>query len=114
MQRLLKIALDSLDDDKAQEVISIDLNGKTSIADYMIVAQGTSNRQVAAMARHLTDKIKTAGYGSCRVEGLPQGDWVLIDAGDVIVHLFRPEVRAFYNIEKMWGVDLPTEEAAVV
>lgn len=114
MQQLLKLALNSLDDDKAEDVVSIDLKGKTSIADYMIVAQGRSRRQVASMAAHLTGKVKQAGYKPVRVEGLPQADWVLIDAGDIIVHLFRPEVRAFYNLEKMWGMELPAEVAQVI
>ena len=80
----------------------------------MIVGEGRSRRQVAAMAGHVMAKVKQEGYARCRVEGLPQADWVLIDAGDIIVHLFRPEVRTFYNLEKMWAVDLPAEEAAAV
>ena len=103
----------SLDDDKAEDVVTIDLRGKSSIADYMVIASGRSTRQVGAMAEHLLRKVKTDGFGAASVEGAPQNDWVLIDAGDVIVHLFRPEVRAFYGIEKMWSVTLPEERAVV-
>ena len=95
--------LDQLDEDQAQDLVSIPLAGKTSIADHMIVASGRSTRQVASMATKLGEKLKQAGYGPARIEGLPAADWVLIDAGDVIVHLFRPEVRSFYNLERMWG-----------
>ena len=95
--------LDQLDEDQAQDLVSIPLAGKTSIADHMIVASGRSTRQVASMAMKLGEKLKQAGYGPARIEGLPAADWVLIDAGDVIVHLFRPEVRSFYNLERMWG-----------
>ena len=97
----------SLDDDKAEDVVVIDLAGKTTIADYMIIASGRSNRQVGAMAEHLNRKFRDAGVPAVEIEGLPQADWVLIDAGDVIVHLFRPEVRSFYQLEKMWGVEPP-------
>ncbi len=107
---LLEMVLGSLDDDKAEDIVTIDLQGKTSIADYMVVANGRSNRQVAAIAQHLMQRLKNAGHGSCQAEGLQQGDWVLIDAGDVIIHLFRPEVRAFYNLEKMWSVNLSTDQ----
>jgi ribosome-associated protein len=86
-------------------VVVIDVKGKTSVADSIIVASGRSARHVGALADHLLRALKDAGYGRARVEGLPQADWVLIDAGDVIVHLFRPEVRAYYNIEKIWSVD---------
>lgn len=97
------LVLQSLDDDQAQEVISIPLEGKSSIADHMVIASGRSTRQVAAMAQKLAERIKAAGFGSARIEGLPAADWVLIDAGDVVVHLFRPEVRSFYNLERMWA-----------
>lgn len=100
----------SLEDDKAEGVVVIDLAGKTSIADYMIIASGRSQRQVGAMADHLIERLKAKGYGTPRAEGLPQCDWVLIDAGDVVVHIFRPEVRSFYNLEKMWGAALPETE----
>lgn len=101
----MDVAVNSLEDDKAQDVVVIDLAGKSDIADYLVVASGTSGRQVSAIAEHLRDRLKQAGLASVGVEGLTQGDWVLVDGGDVIVHLFRPEVRAFYNIEKMWGVE---------
>lgn len=104
---LSDLAMTSLDDDKAEDVVVIDLAGKTSFADYMIIASGRSGRQVGAMAEHLREKLKAAGAASVDVEGMPQADWVLIDAGDIVVHLFRPEVRSFYNLEKMWGVELP-------
>jgi ribosome-associated protein len=97
------LVLESLEDDQAQEVVSIPLEGKSSIADHMIVASGRSTRQVAAIATKLAERLKKAGHGSPRIEGLPAADWVLIDAGDVVVHLFRPEVRSFYNLERMWG-----------
>ena len=100
-----------LDDDKAQDVVSIDLKDKSSVADRLIVASGRSHRHVGAMADHLLRTLKDAGYGRARVEGLPHCDWVLIDAGDVIVHMFRPEVRAFYNIEKIWSVEPPRTPA---
>ncbi len=93
----------SLDDDKAQEVVVIDLDGKTDIADFMVVACGTSRRQVGVLAEHLRQRMKASGLTGISVEGLVQCDWVLVDAGDVIVHVFRPEVRAFYGLEKMWG-----------
>lgn len=112
-EQIRQIVEQSLDDDKAEEVVSIDLAGKTSIADYMTIATGRSTRQVGAMAEHLMHKLSQAGVKSVRVEGMPQNDWVLIDAGDVIVHLFRPEVRAFYNIEKMWSIEPPTPERMV-
>jgi len=103
----------SLDDDKAQEVTVIDLTGKTSLTDYMVVASGTSQRQVGAMTDHLREKIKASGIDSVSVEGEGQCDWVLIDAGDVIVHLFRPEVREFYNLEKLWGLPRPGPGAEI-
>jgi ribosome-associated protein len=95
--------LDSLDDDQAVETVSIPLAGKSSIADHMVIASGRSTRQVASMATKLAEKIKAQCGRSARIEGLPAADWVLIDAGDVIVHLFRPEVRSFYNLERMWN-----------
>ena len=104
---LERLILNRLDDEKAQDVVFIDLKDKSSIADGMIVASGRSHRHVGAMADHLLRMLKDAGHGRARVEGLPHCDWVLIDAGDVSVHLFRPEVRAFYNIEKIWSVEPP-------
>nr|WP_302053894.1 ribosome silencing factor [Sphingomonas tagetis] len=97
------LILASLDDDQAVETVSIPLAGKSSIADYMVVASGRSTRQVASMAQKLAEKIKAEFGRNPRIEGLPTADWVLIDAGDVIVHLFRPEVRSFYNLERMWA-----------
>lgn len=102
-EALHRLVLTSLDDDQAVETVSIPLAGKSSIADYMVVASGRSTRQVASMAQKLAEKIKAEFGRSPRVEGLPAADWVLIDAGDVIVHLFRPEVRSFYNLERMWA-----------
>ncbi|HEY8591937.1 MAG TPA: ribosome silencing factor [Sphingomicrobium sp.] len=95
--------MQSLDDDQAQEVVSIPLAGKSNIADHMVVASGRSTRQVASMAVKLAEKIKERFGKSVRIEGLQTADWVLIDADDVIVHLFRPEVRSFYNLERMWA-----------
>lgn len=106
---LLALVQRSLDDDKAFDIITIDLRGKSSLADYMVIGSGRSQRHVAATAGHLTDHIKDEGFGRATTEGLPAADWVLIDAGDVIVHLFRPEVREFYNLEKMWSPDLIDE-----
>jgi len=111
--RLLEIVLDTLDNAKAGDVTCIDLKGKTSLGDHMIVASGRSQRHVAAVADHLIRRLKDEGFGRVRVEGLPHCDWVLIDAGDVIVHIFRPEVREFYNLEKMWSADRPTERMVV-
>jgi ribosome-associated protein len=100
---LLAMVLESLDDDQAQDIVSIPLEGKSSIADYMIVASGRSSRHVTAIAQKVAEKIKRSGNGSPRIEGLPAADWVVVDAGDVVVHLFRPEVRGFYNLERMWA-----------
>jgi ribosome-associated protein len=99
------LVMSQLDDDQAQEIVSIPLAGKSSIADYMVIASGRSTRQVAAMAQKLAERIKQAGLGPVRLEGLPAADWVLIDAGDVVIHLFRPEVRSFYNLERMWSFE---------
>ncbi len=101
--RLHALVLEQLDDDQAQDLVTIPLAGKSSIADHMVIASGRSTRQVAAMASKLGEKIKQNGFGNARIEGLPAADWVLIDAGDVVIHLFRPEVRSFYNLERMWG-----------
>ena len=104
-EALHDLVLRSLDDDKAVEVVSIPLSGKSNIADYMVIASGRSTRQVAAMAQKLSERIKRDLGRNVRVEGLPVADWVLIDADDVIVHLFRPEVRSFYNLERMWAFE---------
>ncbi len=106
---LLHDVLQSLDDAKAEEIVQIDLAGKTSIADVMIIATGRSNVHVGAIADRVIKTCKNAGMGAPRVQGMPHCDWVLIDAGDIIVHVFRPEVRQFYNLEKMWGGSRPVE-----
>jgi nicotinate-nucleotide adenylyltransferase len=106
---LLQRVIESLEDGKAEDIVTIDLAGKTTIADYMVIASGRSARQVMS----LTDHLEQALPGRVAVEGKRQGDWVLLDAGDVIVHLFRPEIRTYYNLEKMWGSDLPDIEAAL-
>ena len=111
-EALHDLVLRSLDDDKAVDVVTIPLQGKSNIADHMVIASGTSTRQVAAMAQKLSERIKRDLGRSVRVEGLPVADWVLIDADDVIVHLFRPEVRTFYNLERMWAFgDEPAKAA---
>ena len=99
---MLARILSLLDDDKAEDVVSIDLRGKSEIADHMVVCSGRSTRQVAALSDNLTDRLKQEFKVLCKVEGKDQGDWVLIDAGDIIVHVFRPEVREFYQLEKLW------------
>ena len=104
--------LGMLDDAKAEDTVLINLTGKTSLADAMIVTTGRSNRHVGAIANQIVENLKAAGHAGIRVEGLPHCDWVLIDAGDVILHIFRPEVRSFYNLEKMWGSDRPAERSA--
>lgn len=101
-EALLDFIITSLDDDKAEDVVSIDLRGKSEIADYMVVCSGRSSRQVAAIAEKLADRLKQEFSRNSKIEGKGQGDWVLIDAGDVIIHVFRPEVREFYQLEKMW------------
>ena len=106
------LILKRLDEDKAQDIVFIDLKDKSSVADGLIVASGRSHRHVAALADRLLRTLKDEGHGRARVEGMPHCDWVLIDAGDVIVHLFRPEVRSFYNIEKIWSVEPPARAAA--
>lgn len=110
-EKMLADIVESLEDHKAQNVVVIDLKGKSDIADYMVIATGQSGRQVSTMADHLLLVIKEHGVVGAVPEGRDQADWVLLDAGDVIVHLFRPEVREFYNIEKMWNVELPDSQA---
>lgn len=107
---LLKNVMTCLDDNKAEEIVSIDLAGKSGIADHIVIANGRSQRQVSALASYVIKGLKKAGHRDLLVEGLSQADWVLIDAGDVIVHIFRPEVRSFYNLDKMWGADLESGE----
>jgi ribosome-associated protein len=114
VEELHRLVLQSLDDDQAVDVVSIPLEGKSNIADFMVIASGRSSRQVASMATKLGERVKERFGKSVRIEGLPAADWVLIDADDVIVHLFRPEVRSFYNLERMWafGDDASTTAAA--
>ena len=100
---LESLIIAALDDDKAEDVTVIDLAGKSSIADTMIIASGRSARHVSSIADHLVRKLKEKGFGRAQVEGLSNADWVLIDAGDVVVHLFRPEVREFYQLERIWA-----------
>ena len=111
--QILELITTSLDDDKAENVLTIPLQGKSAMADYMVVASGTSSRQVAAMAEHIEFKLKQNKIDVLGLEGLRQADWVLIDANDVIVHLFRPEVREFYGLERMWS-DATAEEVVTV
>ncbi|MFZ4806416.1 MAG: ribosome silencing factor [Hyphomicrobiaceae bacterium] len=96
-----------LDDAKAEEIVTISLDGKSSIADYMVIASGRSDRHVGAIAQQIQQKLKELGLGPVRIEGLDACDWVLVDAGDIMLHVFRPEVREFYNLEKMWAGDRP-------
>lgn len=110
---MTRIARACLDDMKAEEIVEIDLAGKTSIADTMMIASGRSQRHVGSIAAKVVEALKEGGHGRVRVEGLPACDWVLIDAGDLVLHVFRPEVRSFYNLEKMWGSDRPLDRVAV-
>ena len=102
----------SLEDDKAEEIVTIDLEGRSSLCDAIVVASGRSSRHVAAIAEHLARRLKEAGYGTRPLNGAAQGDWALVDAGDVIVHVFRPEVRAYYDLEGMWSVEEPVRSRA--
>lgn len=102
---MIDVVLQSLEDAKAEQTVAIDITGKSSLTDHMVVTSGRSNRHVGAVADQVIKALREHGMGKPRVEGLPHCDWVLVDAGDVIVHIFRPEVREFYNIEKMWQVD---------
>lgn len=101
--RALQLVLRSLEDSKAEDMVTIDIGGKSALGDYMVVVSGRSNRHVTAIADHLISDLKDEGLGGARVEGLEAGDWVLIDIGDVIIHVFRPEIREFYNLERMWA-----------
>jgi ribosome-associated protein len=111
-EETLRIVLERLEEMKAEDIVTIDLTGKTSIADTMVVASGRSNRHVGAVADDVVEQLGKAGRKDTRVEGMPHCDWVLIDAGDVIVHVFRPEVRSFYNLEKMWAGGRPAGRRA--
>ena len=109
---LLSEIIALLDDAKAEDVVQIDLAGKSSIADYMVIASGRSDRHVGAIADQVQKRLKEIKYATVRVEGQPANDWVLIDVGDIVVHIFRPEVRDFYNLEKMWMTDHAASESA--
>ena len=109
----MNVILDSMDDSKAEQVIAINLEGRSSMADGMVIASGRANRHVAAIADQLVTKLKAMGQKDIRVEGLDQSDWVLVDAGNVIVHIFRPEVRSFYNLEKLWSEHAPIEQGTM-
>ena len=112
-EALLPFITTWLDDAKAENVVVIDIRGKSSIGDYMVIASGRSDRHVGAIAEQIQRKLKDAGRSRVRIEGQPQCDWVLIDTGDIIVHVFRPEVREFYNLEKMWSADRPMERMVI-
>jgi ribosome-associated protein len=106
---MIDVVLQSLDDAKAEQTVAIDITGKSSLADHMVVTSGRSNRHVSAIADQLLKALRDNGHGKPRIEGLPHADWVLVDGGDVIVHIFRPEVREFYNIEKMWQAEFAAD-----
>lgn len=108
---LIDHVLQWLDEAKATDVITIDLRDKSVIGDYMVIASGGNERHVAAIADQIQRKLKDLGYGRARVEGQESCDWVLIDIGEIVIHVFRPEVRAFYNLEKMWASDRPTDQS---
>ena len=108
---MMDLILNTLDDAKAENTVAIHLQGRSSMADGMVVTTGRVNRHVAAIADQLLTKLKTHGTKNIRVEGLEQGDWCLVDAGDIIIHIFRPEVRLFYNLEKLWSPDAPKDQA---
>jgi ribosome-associated protein len=109
---LLSDIMQSLEDSKAEDIVAIDIAGKSSLGDHMVVASGRSDRHVGAIADQLVQKLKASGRTRVRIEGMGSRDWVLVDAGDVIVHVFRPEVREFYNLEKMWSADKPQDVLA--
>lgn len=112
MDTVRKLIESTLDENKAGEIVTIDLAGKSSFADYMVIASGTSQRHVSALAHHVAQMLKDRNLPVLSIEGQDVCDWVLIDAGDIVVHLFRPEARSFYNLEKMWAVNLPQLEVA--
>ena len=107
--QMIDVVLKGLDDAKAEQTVAIDITGKSSLADHMVVTSGRSNRHVGAVADQVVKALRDAGFDKPRIEGLPHADWVLVDGGDVIVHIFRPEVREFYNLEKMWAVDFAAD-----
>jgi len=106
---MIDVVLKSLEDAKAEQTVAIDITGKSSLSDHMVVTSGRSNRHVSAVADQVVKALREHGFGKPRVEGLPHADWVLVDGGDVIVHIFRPEVREFYNLEKMWAADFAAD-----
>ncbi len=106
IERLQKVIVASLEDDKAEAIVTLDLAGRASFCDRMVIASGLADRQIAAMAEHLVEKLNTAGLKRVQVEGAGGSDWVLIDAGDIVVHLFKPDARTMYALEKMWSADL--------
>ena len=106
---MIDVVLQSLEDAKAEQTVSIDITGKSSLSDHMVVTSGRSHRHVGAVADQVAKALREHGFAKPRIEGLPHCDWVLVDGGDVIVHIFRPEVREFYNIEKMWAVDFAAD-----
>ncbi|HFC05488.1 MAG TPA: ribosome silencing factor [Rhizobiales bacterium] len=110
-EKLARVAVAALEDAKAEDIVRLPLDGKTAVADEMIVASGRSNIHVSAVTDKLVETLKSSGFGDLRVEGQQHCDWVLIDAGDVIIHIFRPEVRVFYNLEKLWSPEAPDEDA---
>jgi ribosome-associated protein len=107
--KMIDVVLKSLDDAKAEDTVSIDIAGKSSLADHMVVTSGRSNRHVSAVADQVVKALRDAGFDKPRIEGMPHADWVLVDGGDVIVHIFRPEVREFYNLEKMWQAEFAAD-----
>jgi ribosome-associated protein len=107
--QMIDVVLQSLDDAKAEQTVAIDITGKSSLSDHMVVTSGRSNRHVSAVADQVVKALRENGFAKPRVEGLPHADWVLVDGGDVIVHIFRPEVREFYNLEKMWAADFAAD-----
>jgi len=113
ISELKQIVVKTLDTNKAQDIVSIDLKDKTSIADYMIIASGTSSRHLQALSEILVTELKKIGLNSCRIEGRNSNDWKLVDAIDVIIHIFHPEKREFYDLEKMWSEEIPKEKAMV-
>jgi ribosome silencing factor RsfS/YbeB/iojap len=114
LDRMQAVIIESLDEDKAEDIVAIDLAGRASFADRMVIATGLADRQISAMATHLNEKLVEAGFKKTRLEGPNGTDWVLIDAGDIIVHLFKPEARTLYALEKMWGSELDEVEAQTV
>ena len=113
MAKLKRLIEASLGDDKAENIVAIDLAGKSSLADYMIVASGTSQKHIATLANHVAEKLRNLGRGSVAMEGKETSDWVVLDAGNIIIHLFKPEMRRHYNLEKMWAMPEPVALEAV-